>query len=204
LEVADNLIPEYYLNDAGTAPTLFENNNSSSTITSNQFSTNTNGDIMKLDFSKIDFSKAPELKSVFEALQNENTTLEANLTTAKIELQAATQTISASQLEKNRDEVLAFCESPEMKLKIMPAEKDKIINMLLAAKERGTLEFSSADNPGTKIQLNPFEYLKETLKQLPNKIELQELATKEKVGEQIQTEYQKMGAEIAAIVNPKK
>ena len=76
--------------------------------------------------------------------------------------------------------------------------------MLLAAKERGTLEFSSADNPGTKIQLNPFEYLKETLKQLPNKIELQELATKEKVGEQIQTEYQKMGAEIAAIVNPKK
>jgi hypothetical protein len=205
LEVADNLIPEYYLNDAGTAPTLFENNNSSSTIASNQFSTNnTNGDKMKIDLSKFDLSKIPqEIKNLLEAMKEEVISLETNLTNAKTELQAATQTISAAQQEKNRAEVLAFCESDEMRLKILPAEKEKVVNMLLVAKEKGVLELSSGHPDESKIQFNAFDYTKDLLKQQPDKIELQEVATKEKTGDKNLPDYKKTANAISDCVNKK-
>jgi hypothetical protein len=208
LEVADNLIPEYYLNDAGTPPTLFENNTNQSPTTnsmmSNQFSTNISGATMKLDFSKIDLTKLPqEIKDFFIAAKNEIISLETDLGTSKTELQAATSKISAAELEKNRVEVLAFCESPEMRLRILPADKEKIVNMLLVAKEKGVIELSSTKTDGTKIQFSAFDYTKELLKQLPVKIELQEIAVKKNAGDDNQTEYQKVGAEIAAFVNKK-
>jgi len=192
-EEADNVFPEFDLDETGNPPIIL---NDESTI--NNLSTFKRGDNMgKIDLSKYDFSKVdPELKAALEYLQNENEEL-------SVKLQDATQTISAAQLEKNKSEVLAFCESPEMKLKILPAEKDKIVSLLLAVKEKGNLEFSSSDGTA-KIQFSAYEYLKDLLKHLPDRIELSEIATKQNAGDNKLTDYQKLGKEIASFVNPKK
>ncbi|MBI1936667.1 MAG: hypothetical protein HYS25_00940 [Ignavibacteriales bacterium] len=204
-EEADELFPEWDIDETGNAPTIFEKAETGKPEVS-QFSINTNGEKkMKIDLSKFDLSQIePQLKAALEALQNENQQLVTDLSSTKAELQTATQTISSAQLEKNKNEVLAFCESPEMKLKILPAEKEKVVNLLLAAQEKGTLEFSAAENPTIKIQFNAFDFLKGTLKQLPDKIEMSEFATTRNAGDHSLTEYQKVGAEIAAFVNPKK
>jgi hypothetical protein len=205
-EEADQVIPEYDLEETGNPPTIFSKPDPQSIQKDNQiqYSTNTNGDKMKLDFSKLDLSKIPqEIKNILEAAKEEIISLETNLTSTKTELQSATTKISAAEIEKNRVEVLAFCESPEMQLRILPAEKEKTVQMLLAAKEKGVLEFSSGDAAGTKIQFNAFEQLKETLKQLPVKIELQEVATKEKTGDKNLPDYKKTANAIADCVNKK-
>lgn len=199
-EEADQVFPEYDLDETGNPPSILNNEN-----TINNLSTLKIGDDMgkvdlsKLDLSKYDFSKVdPELKAALEYLQNENKEL-------SVKLQEATQTISAAQLEKNKNEVLAFCESPEMKLKILPAEKDKIVSLLLTVKEKGNLEFSSPDGSAqTKIQFSAYEYLKELLKQLPDRIELSEIATKQNAGDNKLADYQKLGKEIASFVNLKR
>lgn len=191
-EEADQVFNEWELEETGTAPAVFEKRDSDQlSAISSQFSTNKDGDKMKIDLSKLD----PQLKAAVEAL-------EADLTSTKAELQSAKTTLTAADLERNRNEVLAFCESPEMKVKILPAEKEKVVNLLLAVKEKGTLEFSQADK--TKVQFNAFDFLKETLKQMPDKIELSEVATTKTAGENNLTDSQKVGAELAAFVNPKK
>lgn len=191
-EEADQVFSEWEIEETGNAPAIFEKPDSyQKSEVSNQFSQNTNGDTMKIDLSKLD----PQLKAAIEELENE-------LATTKTELQSAKTTLSAAELERNRNEVLAFCESPEMKVKILPAEKEKVVNLLLAVKEKGTLEFSAADK--TKVQFNAFDFLKDTLKQMPDKIELSELATKQSAGEDNRSDAQKVGAELAAFVNPKK
>ncbi len=191
-EEADKTFPEWDLEETGNAPSVFEKNEAQiNGIMQTSFSQNKDGDTMKIDLSKLD----PQLKAAVEAL-------EAELTTTRTELQSAKTTLSAAELERNRNEVLAFCESPEMKVKILPAEKEKVVGLLLAVKEKGTLEFSTADK--TKVQFSAFDFLKETLKQMPDKIELSEVATKQNAGEDNRSEAQKVGAEMANFVNPKK
>jgi hypothetical protein len=205
-EEADQVIPEFDLEETGNPPTIFNTPDPKpiKNDTQIQYSTNTNGDKMKIDLSKFDLSKIPqEIKNLLEAMKEEVISLEANLTSTKTELQSATTKISAAEMTKNRTEVLQFCESEEMKLRILPAEKEKTIQMLLAAKEKGVLEFSSGDAAGTKIQLNAYEHLKETLKQLPVKIELQEFAIKEKTGDQQLPYYKKIANAISDCVNKK-
>ncbi|MGK9367534.1 hypothetical protein ACSSWA_01375 [Melioribacter sp. Ez-97] len=194
-EEADQILPEYDLEVIGDPPVIIENKDFDET----KLSSNNKGDDMKVDLSKYDFSKVdPELKAALESLQKENKELE-------VQLQQATQTISAAQLEKNRNEVLAFCESPEMKLKILPAEKEKVVSLLLAVKEKGNLEFSSSDGAAqTKVQFSAYDYLKDLLKRLPDKIEMSEVATKQNAGDNKLADYQILGKEIASFVNPKK
>jgi Tfp pilus assembly protein PilO len=144
---------------------------------------------MKLDFSKI---TDPQLKAAVEALQTE-------LTNTKTQLQSATQTISATELQNNRNEVLAFCESSEMSLRILPSEKEKFVSTLLSLKGKEKIELSAPDN--TKIEFTAYDFLKEVFKQLPEKIELSELAKNSNSNGASEAAHVKLGKEIASLAN---
>lgn len=190
-EEADKTFPEWDLEETGTPPSIFEQEQPSKVLS---YSQNNNGEVMK---TKIELSKItdPALRALVEELQND-------LTNTKTELQAATQTISATELQNNRNEVLAFCESDEMKLRILPAEKEKFVAALLSVKRKEKIEFSSPDastSLSTKVEFTAYDFLKDTFKQLPEKIELSEMATKKNGNEQV-PEYVKIGKEIASYV----
>ncbi len=207
---AERIIPENELQSIGNTSSAIENSSASDSVNTEERNSNTASSVnsnnkAKIDFSSVDTSRMDlQLKLALETLINENKQLETNLVTAKTELQTATQTILDSSHSQNRKEVLAFCQSEEMKLKILPSEVEKVSALLLAVKENGTLEFSTGENLSAKIQLNAYDYLKEILKQIPNKIELSEIATHQNAGSLNVTEYQKVGSEIAGFVNHKK
>jgi len=196
-EEADQVFPEWDLEQTGSAPVIIEKNESS--VSTNSFSQNKNdGD--KMDFSKIDLSKLPA--DIQAALKSAFANMETDLNNAKTELQAATTKLSAAELKDVRNEVLQFCESEEVKLKIKPADKEKVVNFLMSLKGKSAIELSSPD--GTKTQLNAYEIAKEMIKNMPDVISLNEFATKQKVGDTDVSAEVKLGREIAGFVNPKK
>ncbi len=192
LEKADSILNEYSIQDAGNAPVVFDKPMNYS------FSQNIKGDPMKIDFSSIDFSKPDQLKATVKALIDENQELNTNNEKLKTDLQSAQNTITAEQKAKDMKEVMDFCESPEMVKKILPAEKDQIVQLLLASKEKGKIEFSSGEN---KKEVNPYELLKAQLKLLPDKIELSEMANNSNGASQSKPDYVKVGDQIASMVN---
>lgn len=183
-EEADQIFNEWEIEEIGNPPAVNEKNN----VATNQFSQLINGDEMKLDFTKL----PPEVKAAFEELESEKNKV-------VIELQSATTKLTDVEKEKIHTEVLQFCESDEVKLKIKPADKDKVVNLLVSLKEKGVIEFSSADN--TKVQFNAFDFTKKIIKSLPNVVELSEVATKQNAGEPNISEEVKLGKEIASFVN---
>ncbi len=203
LATADNALPEYSLNDIGNPPTIFTKPDLNTGASVNPSFSSNQGDknMFKVDLSKIDLSKVdPSIKAAFEAMQNQVVTLETNLSTKDVELQAATTKLSTAERTQLRNEVLQFCECDEVKLKIKPADKEKTVNFLMAQKEKGVIEFAAPDNPKTKIQVDAFDYAKGLIKNLPDVIELSELATN-KSGSQQQPGYLKQAKEIADFVN---
>lgn len=156
-----------------------------------------NIDLSSVDTSRLDL----KLKLALESLIDENKKLTANLETAKTELESSARVISESRIAQDRKEVLEFCKSEEMKFKILPSEVEKISALLLVLKEKGTLEFSSSEDSASAIRVDAFNYLKDILKQLPDKIEFGELATYQNAGDTGAADYRKAGSEIASFVN---
>lgn len=187
-EEADELFPEWDIDETGNPPSVFEKN----PVEVKQFSQSINGDEMKLDFTKL----PPEVKTAFEVLESEKNKV-------VIELQTATTKLTDAEKEKLRNEVLQFCESDEVKLKIKPADKEKVVNLLIALKEKGVIEFSSTASTGStsKVEFSAFDFTKELIKNMPDVVELSEIATKAKAGDQNVSEEVKLGKEIAAFVN---
>jgi len=205
---ADQILSEYDIEETGNPPSIFNSPNADQNISQTIFSQNTNEDKMKIDLSKFDFSKIdPQLKAALFALQGENEALTTDLTKTKTELQTASNTISASQLAADRKEVLEFCTSDEMKVKILPADLEKTVQFLIAQKAKGKIEFSVQDDTTkavTKVEVNAYEFAKDQLKQLPNKIELSEVANNKTAAVDNMSDAQKVGKEMAEMVNPKK
>ena len=200
MDAAEKAIPEWDLEQSGNPPSIFETT-PNVTETANSFSQNTNGDTMnKVELSTLNITD-PKLKAALETLVAENEQLTSSLATAKTELSTATQKISAGELAASRKEVLQFCESDEMKLKILPAEKENTVQYLLAQKAKGKIEFSSLEKPDEKLQIDTYEFAKAQLKQLPNKIELSELATTTTASTKNEPDYVKVGNSIAEIAN---
>ena len=185
-EEADELFPEWDIDETGNPPSVFEKN----PVEVKQFSQSINGDEMKLDFTKL----PPEVKEAFDALETKNNKL-------VIELQTASTKLTDAQQKELRSEVLQFCESDEVMLKIKPADKEEAVQFLLAQKEKGVIEFSASDNITKK--LDAFEFAKRIIKQLPDVVELSEIATKNKADNQSMDADVKIGKKIAAMVNPK-
>ncbi len=194
LEKAEEILPEYYMNEIGTPPQVYETSPSSSLgIITNEFQKNQKDNkMLNIDTSKLDAA----VKAAFDALQVKVTDLEKNLNDKNVELQAATTKITAAEKEKIETEVLQFCQGDDIKLKIKPADKEKFVQFLAAQKEKEVIEFSAADGSSAKAQLNAFEFAKELVKSLPDLIELQEIATNGKAGEQL-ADYQKTAKAIA-------
>lgn len=185
-EEADKIFPEWDIEESGNAPVIWDSNDT-------EFSSNKNKDGEMIN-QKFDTSKIadPSVRAAYEALQTLNEQ-------QSIQLQAATKKISDAEAASNRSEVLAFCESEEMKTKVLPADKDKVVNLLLSVKEKGVIEFSAADN--TKVQLNTYEFLKETLKKLPNVIEFGgEIAVDGAAADKV-PEYMQTAQDMAKYVN---
>ena len=190
-EEADELFPEWDIDETGNAPSIFEKPEPVQVKTeTNMFSQSIDGEEMKLDLSKL----PPEVKTAYEALEKE-------LSDKKIELQSATQKLTDVEKAKLHTEILQFCESDDVKLKIKPADKEKVVNLLMALKEKDVIEFSAADK--TKVQFSAFDFTKDVIKQLPNVVELSELATKQNANDPAISEEVRIGKEIAAFVNPK-
>lgn len=190
-EEADELFPEWDIEETGNAPSVFEKQNINQSLSTNMFSQSINGDEMKLDFTKL----PPEVKTAFDAL-------EAEKNKVTIELQTATTKLTDVEKERLHNEVLQFCESDEVKLKIKPADKEKVVNLLMTLKEKGVIEFSSTSSGTTsKVEFNAFDFTKELIKNLPDVVELSEVATKSKAGDVNISEEVKLGREIAEFVN---
>lgn len=191
LENAEKILPEYYLSEVGTPPYIWEKPQEQMT---NIFSQNTDGD--KMDITKIDLSKVdPALKAAIEELQNQKTALQSDLDAKKVELSTATTKITEAERAALQNQVLQFCASDDVKLKVKPAIKDKVVNFLMAQKERAVIEFSAADN--TKVQLNCFEFAQELIKSLPDVVDPIELATKDKANTDQSPDYLKTAKAIA-------
>ncbi len=202
LDDAEKVLPEYSLSDIGNPPSIFETpDNEPATNVNPSFSTNKNGDKMPpIELSKFDLSKVDaNLRTAIQELMGENQTLTANLDAKNIELQAASSKLTAVESAKLRNEVLQFCESDEVKLKIKPADKEKTVQFLMAQKEKGVIEFSAPDN--TKIQLDAFEFAKEQIKNSPDVIELSELATNASAGKAGTPDYLSTAKQMADAVN---
>ena len=215
LDDAEKILPEYSLNDIGNPPAIFENpeNTPEDTAVTNtnanpSFSSINNGDKMsKIELSKFDLSKIDaNLKAAIEGLMSENQTLTTSLDTKQVELQAAATKLSAVESAKLRSEVVQFCESDNIKLKIKPADKEKAIQFLMAQKEKGVIEFSAPDNPATKVQFDAFEFSKELIKNSVNFIMLEEMATNANASSNTGTaaDYLLKAKQMADIVNVRK
>lgn len=190
-EEADELFPEWDIDETGNAPSIFEKPEPVQVKTeTNMFSQSIDGEEMKLDLSKL----PPEVKTAYEALEKE-------LSDKKIELQSATQKLTDVEKAKLHTEIIQFCESDEVKFKIKPADKEKVVNLLMALKEKDVIEFSAADK--TTVQFSAFDFTKTIIKSLPNVVELSELATKQNANDPAISEEVRIGKEIAAFVNPK-
>jgi hypothetical protein len=139
----------------------------------------------KIELSKYDLSKVdPQLKSLLDQLVNNNTALETAIAAKDTELQAATTKLTESETATLRNEVVQFCSGDDVKLKIKPAIKEKVVNFLISQKQtgnKGVIEFSTAGGNGTstRVEMNAYEFAKELIKQLPDVISLSEIATKE-------------------------
>ncbi len=211
LDDAEKILPEYSLNDIGNPPTIFENPDSAdenAVMNANpSFSSINNGDKMqKVELSKFDLSKIDaNLKAAIEGLLNENQTLTANLDSKNVELQTATTKLTAVETAKLRSEVVQFCESADVKLKIKPADKEKVLQFLMAQKEKGIIEFSASDNPETKVKLDAFEFSKELIKNASNVIMLEEMATNANASDNTPAgDFRTKAKQMADIVNPRK
>ncbi len=199
LETANNILPNYSIDDVGNAPRIFQ---TAEIGLINQFSKNNKGNEMKtVDLKTLDFSKAdPNLKAAIEALQSNNQELANELATTKTELQTATGKITAAEKEKIESEVLQFCSSENIAKKILPADQKKAVQFLMAQKEKGTLEFSSAD--GKKESFDAYEFAKSLIEKLPDAIETAEFAKGSTAAEQKNlSDAQKVGKEIADYIN---
>jgi len=197
LEKADRIMNDWSIDETGNPPKIF-----SKETTYNNFSQNINGDEMSLlnengqiDFGKIDLSKPDAIRAALKELADNNAALAADLQKSKTELSVAQTTLTAKEQAEARAEVLQFCESDEMKLKIIPADKEKFVQALLKTKGGGKIELSAAD--GTKTPFDVYEFLKEQFKALPVKIELQEIATTGSADSK-EPDYKKIAKEIAS------
>jgi hypothetical protein len=182
METADEVLPEYFINEIGEPPLIFEKVMYPD-IANTSFSKHINEDdkMKVIDLTKIDLSKVdPNLRAVIEGLNANVTELQTSLQTKDTELQAATSKIATSELEARRTQVLQFCESNEAVKKVKPADKEKVVNFLLAQKEKGVIEFSAADN--SKVQLDAFEFAKGLVLAQPDFITEEELAKKTNAG----------------------
>lgn len=201
-EEADKIIPEWLLNEVGFPPAIWEKESltnalKNSFISNMNFQSNNNGDNMSIktfDLSKID----PNLRTAIEGLNDQISTLQTDLASKDTELQSATTKLSAAERATLNNEVLQFCASDDVKLKVMPAIKDKVVNFLMGQKEKSVIEFSTSDN--TKVQLNCFDFAKELVKMLPDVVSPIELATNLNAGEKT-ADYLKTAKAIADSVN---
>lgn len=189
-EKADELIPEYWLEEVGTPPAIWDKQNEMV----NSFSQNQKDEKMEvIDLTKIDLSKVdPNLRSVIEGLIANVTELKTLLQTKDTELQAAASKIAASELAAKRTAVIQFCEGEGFK-KVKPADKEKIVNFLLAQKEKGVIEFSATDN--SKIQLDVFEFAKGLVLSQPDFITDEEVAKKNNTNKS-KTEFEFAGMNV--------
>jgi hypothetical protein len=191
-EIAEEILPEIYLNEvAASTPSPEEKQISrmDTSLSSNQKEIMLNEDESfnseKVDLTTIDLSEAdPQLKDAIESLQAENMELSTDLKNKNIELQAANEKISAAQKEKLLGEVILFCET-NAKKKIKPTDKEKFINYLLLQAEKGIIEFSVPDTTGggsEKVELNAYDFAKEIIMKLPDFISDIEMATFDTTG----------------------
>jgi hypothetical protein len=189
MDAADKILPKWMLVDLDRAPKVYEvpDSKDSPSISANSFSLNINNEdkMPKIELSKYDLSKVdPQLKSLLDQLVNNNTALETAIAAKDTELQAATTKLTESETATLRNEVVQFCSGDDVKLKIKPAIKEKVVNFLISQKQtgnKGVIEFSTAGGNGTstRVEMNAYEFAKELIKQLPDVISLSEIATKE-------------------------
>ncbi len=198
-EKADEIFNEWQIEEVGNPPVIMDTGNQQ---TVNSFSQNRNGDTMKIDFSKFDLSKIdPQLKAAIESVLAENKQLETDLANSKVELSSATQKLSAVELSAVRKDIEQFLDTDELKVRVLPAERENTIQYLLSQKAKGKIEFSAPGKPEEKLSIDAFEFAKTNLKNLPKKIELSELATNGTASTETTPDYAKVAAEIAAYAN---
>lgn len=199
LDTANKILPNYSIEEVGNAPSIWEK--PPQPYLSNSFSKNKNGEVM--DLSKIDLSKVDvNVKAAIEALNAENQKLQTEKDQATVQLQAATTKITKTEQDKIEAEVLQFCSSEKIAKKILPADQKKAVKFLTVQKEKGVLEFSSAD--GKKENFDAYEFAKALIEKLPDAIDTSEFANNKTAGEQDNlSDAQKTGKEIAGFVNKK-
>ena len=198
-DTADQVIPRYSIDRLSDPPRIIVTQDPQPA--DNQFSKNKTGDEMKtVDLNTFDFSKVdPKVKAAIETLQENNQELTSQLQTTKTELQSATTKITAAEKQKNESEVLQFCQSEKIAKKILPADQKKTVGLLLALKEKSTLEFSSAD--GKKENFDAYEFAKTIIEKLPDAIDTTELAKGPNAATENLTEAQKVAKEMIGYVN---
>ena len=178
LEKANQLMPENLLTDISETPGIYQEDKTS-------FNENKSEDkvtLEELEAKNLEFSE--QLNAAIAAKQ----VLEAE---------------KADLVKKDKErEFLSFCESGQMKKKITPAIKQRVVSILHQLDGAGELTFSEDEK---EVKENAVEAFKKVLAILPDQLDFEEKATKENAD----TEYAeapaevKTGLTIAELVNNK-
>ncbi|GAB4287284.1 MAG: hypothetical protein Kow0098_03590 [Ignavibacteriaceae bacterium] len=178
-EEAEKLLPEYELTDLMTPPKIYDKKNTGAAA----FSENNN------QLSEEEMNELEKLKAEKEQLQKQ---LQDEQKKAKQYQDKLTET----ELKTITADVLAFCESVDVKRKIKDGEKQTVVNLLVNLKQRGPIEFSESGETKT---IDPVEFVKSLIKRLPDAVELGE---KFKQGsDDDANDDKKIGKKMAEMVN---
>lgn len=108
------------------------------------------------------------LNTQLTAFSEENKTL-------KEELVGLRKQIGESDEASARRELEQFCESPEMRSRVTPAQRPAIVAHMLTLRNAEALEFD--DGQGGKCKKSQLDVYKESLKELPEVVQFGEFAT---------------------------
>jgi hypothetical protein len=186
LDTADKMFPEYEIEEAGNPPHVWEKPDP----LTNQFS-------KPKDENNMTPEEIQKLQKKAEAADQ----LEAANAKLKTDLELAQGKLTANEEQNILKSHIEFCESDDVKNRVLPANKMKVAHTLAAIDKAFTgdnnvIEFSEGDN---KMEVKPLEMVKELIKQLPE-FEFSEIATGSQSDPELDS-AQKTGSEIAGFAN---
>jgi len=196
LEEANEIIPEHLLEDLDNPPTIFKKEPDlaiESSFSEEDLNKNSNGDKMKLSEQQI--QEYQDKANKYDEIITENTKL-------KTDLGNATTQLSEKDASIKRTEYVSFCESDEAKMKIKPADKEGIIQLMQAADSSGLIELSEGEGENkADHKINLLDEVKKLVKNQPDVVSLSEFANNESSGNRPVSDDVARGKAMADSVN---
>jgi hypothetical protein len=120
------------------------------------------------------------VKGVAQQFSEQLKTFEEGNKTLLAEIETLKKGQAASLDAQDRARFESFCDSPEMRTRITPSERNATVDHMMTLRNAEPVEFD--DGKGGKAKKNQLDLYQERLRQLPETVRLGEFAGKERAG----------------------